>query len=34
MNETFANSTVNNWEFVTIYRTCIAYTRGEIIEVM
>ena len=34
MNETFANSTTNNWESNTIYRTCIAYTEGEIIEVM
>ena len=30
----FANSTANNWESNTIYRTYIAYTEGEIIEVI
>ena len=34
INETFANDTANNWESNTIYRTCIAYREGEIIEVM
>ena len=29
-----ANSTANNWKFNTIYRTCKAYTEGEIIEVI
>ena len=28
------NGTANNWESNTIYRTCIAYTEGEIVEVM
>ena len=27
-------STADNWESNTIYRTCIAYTEGEIIEIM
>lgn len=34
INETFANSTANNWDSNTIYRTCIAYTEGEITEVI
>ena len=28
------NGRANNWEFKTIYRTYVAYTEGEIIEVM
>ena len=34
INETFADSTANNWKFDAIYRKYIAYTEGEIIEVM
>ena len=30
----FASSTANNWESNTIYRTYMAYTEAEIIEVM
>ena len=34
MNSNFTNNTVNNGESNAVYKTCIACTEGEIIEVM